>query len=373
MEILNEAFNQKDSFLKTLKTLVEIETPTHDKVACDRFANLLEKRLSNDSWQVERIAKEEVGDQLIASLPAKAYQDTLLLCHYDTVWPLGTLATMPFKQEGDYLYGPGILDMKGGIALALHAPLIIEKLAKKLTGKLTLLLTSDEETGSHHSRELVKRLAKEHERVFVLEFTSQNKIVKVGRKGCGSYLAEFIGIAAHAGNNPKDGASALRELAHFLFFVEGLNNELGTSINLTVASGGSTSNVIAERAQAEVDFRVPTLDQYKNLEDSVNNYEVKDKRVNFKLTGGLDHLPLEFTKSNKELFEKARACAQSLGFDLIGKVVGGGSDGSYSSALGVPTLDGLGAVGEGMHARLEHIHLNDTLKRLALISMLISL
>ncbi len=372
MENLNEAFKQKEAFFKTLRTLVELETPTQDKVACNDFADLLEKRLSNDNWQVERIAKEEVGDQLIASLPAKAYQDTLLLCHYDTVWPLNTLASMPFKQEGDYLYGPGILDMKGGIALALHAPSIIEKLAKETTSKLTLLLTSDEETGSYHSRELVERLAKEHERVFVLEPTPQNKVVKVGRKGCGSYLAEFIGIAAHAGNNPKDGASALRELAHFLFFVESLNNELGTSINLTVASGGSASNVIAERAQAEVDFRVPTLDQYKYLEDAVNNYEVKDKRVSFKLTGGLDRPPLEVTEGNKKLFEKAKVCAQDLGFDLIGKVVGGGSDGNFSSALGVPTLDGLGAVGEGMHARLEHIDLNDTLQRLALLSMLIS-
>ena len=373
MEILHKALKQKGAFLKTLKALVELETPTQSKVACDKLASFLVKRLRNDSWQVERIAKEAVGDQLIASLPARANQDTLLLGHYDTVWPLNTLAAMPFKQEGDYLYGPGILDMKGGIAIALHAPSLIEKLDKKLMGKLTLLLTSDEETGSYHSRELIEQLSKEHERVFVLEPSPQTQIVKVGRKGCGSYLAEFKGIAAHAGNNPQDGASALRELAHFLLFVEDLNNESDTSVNLTVASGGSASNVIAEQAKAEVDFRVPSLDEFKQLQEAISNYKVRDKQVAFSLTGGLDRPPLDFTESNKKLFEKARTCAQNLGFDLTGKIVGGGSDGNFSSALGIPTLDGLGAVGKGMHARLEHIHINDTLKRLALISMLISL
>ncbi len=372
MEIFNKVLKQKESFFKTLQALVELETPTQNKAACDKLADFLEKRLSNDGWQVKRIVKEEVGNQLVASLPAKAYQDTLLLCHYDTVWPVGTLTSMPLKQERDYLYGPGILDMKGGIALALHTPSLIKELGKQLTGKLTLLLTSDEETGSYHSRELIESIAKEHERVFVLEPTPQNNIVKIGRKGCGTYLAEFKGIATHAGNNPKDGASALRELAHFLFFVEGLNNKFGTSVNLTVASGGSTSNVIAEQAKAKVDLRVPTLDEFKLLKESINNYELRDKRVKFKITGGLDRAPLEVTEGNKRLFEKAKACAKDLGFDLTGQVVGGGSDGNFSSALGIPTLDGLGAVGEGMHARLEHIHLNDTLKRLALLSMLMN-
>lgn len=367
------AYDYEHHYLETLKQLVLHETPSNDKAAVDKLADYLETTLKNQGWSVERPVKTHVGDQLIARIDAQGDISTLLLTHYDTVWPVGTLGAMPFKHDGDKLYGPGVLDMKAGITTGVHAPLLAKQLGRSLLGPVTLLLTSDEEIGSHHSRELIEQLAQEHDQVLVLEPGREDGAIKTGRKGTGEFKVNFEGRSAHAGNNPKDGASALRELAHLLFFAEDLNSEATqTTVNLTVAQGGSTTNVIAEQAEAKIDCRVLQVSEAERVTAALYGYSPKDARVNVTMTGGLNRPPMEQTPSNKALYDKAQQHLKDMGISLESAVVGGGSDGNFTSALGIATLDGLGSVGEGPHARHEHIRITETLERFALVTALIS-
>lgn len=367
------AHNERESYLQTLKDLVRLESPTRNKAANDKVADYLETLLKNDAWAVERLSQIEVGDQLVARQEATGNTSTLILCHFDTVWEVGTLQTMPLRQENDKLYGPGVLDMKAGITTAIHALRIIKKNHLALKGSVTLVLTSDEETGSERSKHLIESQAKRHDRVLVLEPSRDDGALKVGRKGIGGFEVLFKGISAHAGNNPKDGASALRELAHFLFFAESLTDyDQGTTVNLTVAKGGTVSNVISEEAHASLDMRAMKLSEADRVEKALRGYAPKDSRVSITMTGGVNRPPLEFDEKNQKLFAEAKAAMKDLGFELEGAVVGGGSDGNFTSALGIPTLDGLGSAGEGPHARFEHIRITETLDRLALITALLT-
>jgi glutamate carboxypeptidase len=370
--LLDLAVAERDAYLTTLEGLVMLESPTRDKILCDRFADHLAALLGHDGWQVDREVLDEAGDVLVARLEAGSGPATLLLCHYDTVWPSGTLAHMPFRQEGDRVYGPGALDMKAGIATAVHAHRLLRQAGARLRGPVTLLVTSDEATGSHHSRALIERLAREHERVLVLEPGRDDGALKVGRKGVGQIHLQLNGRSAHAGNNPEDGASALRELAHLLLYVEDqADGVAGTTVNLTVARGGTTGNVIAEQAEAEVDLRVLVASEADRVQRALDAYEPRDERVGVRITGGLNRPPLERTQANEALWNEARAKGAALGLHLEGAVVGGGSDGSFTSALGIATLDGLGSVGAGPHARHEHIRVGPTLERVALLAALL--
>ncbi|CAN5800723.1 M20 family metallopeptidase [soil metagenome] len=373
MTLKTLAHAERDAYLQTLKALVTLESPTPDKAANDRVADYLETVLRADGWTVERVALREVGDQVVARFDAPGEVSSLLLCHFDTVWPVGTLAQMPLKEEDGKLYGPGTLDMKAGIATALHALKMVRRERLTLRGPVTLLLTSDEEKGSLFSREIIERLAQAHSRVFVLEPGREDGALKTGRKGTGDFTAHFAGVSAHAGNNPQDGASALRELAHFLPFAENLTDfEQGTTVNVTVAQGGSVSNVIAESATCTLDMRVLKLGEAERVEAALRAYVPQDSRVTVTLTGGLNRPPLEATEANKKLFEEAQGVLETLGLTMAGAVVGGGSDGNFTSALGVPTLDGLGSAGAGPHARFEHIRIDETLDRLALLTALLT-
>lgn len=372
--LLAAAHTAKSTYLNLLEGLVRYESPTHDKTAADRLADHLETLLAGD-WQVQRLSKETVGDQLVARLDVPGERTTLLLTHYDTVWPIGTLERMPYRQDDaeDKVYGPGVLDMKAGIVTGMLAPRLVREVGLELAGPVTLLLTSDEEAGSHHSRELIEQLARGHDRVLVLEPGRDDGALKVGRKGIGDFRVRFEGRSAHAGNNPKDGASALRELAHFLFYAEDLNDdERGTSVNLTVAQGGTVGNVIAEEASAKIDMRALKMSEAERVTDAVHHYEPKDARVKITVEGGINRPPLEFNDMNRTLFDEARARLRAMGLELEGAVVGGGSDGNFTSALGVATLDGLGSAGEGPHARHEHIRVRETLERLALVAALLT-
>jgi glutamate carboxypeptidase len=371
--LLASARAAKTAYLALLERLVRLESPTHDKAAADALADQLETLLEED-WQVRRIAKERVGDQIIARLDVAGERSTLLLTHYDTVWPLGTLERMPYRHDEaeDRVYGPGVLDMKAGIVTGMLAPKLVRETGHELAGPVTLLLTSDEEAGSHHSRDLIEELARAHDRVLVLEPGRDDGALKVGRKGIGDFRVRFEGRSAHAGNNPKDGASAVRELAHFLFYAEDLNDDnAGTSVNLTVAQGGTVSNVIAEEAQAKVDMRALKMVEAKRVTKAMHGYQPRDTRVKVTVEGGINRPPMEFNNTNRTLYEEAQAHLQAMGLELESAVVGGGSDGNFTSALGVPTLDGLGSVGEGPHARHEHIRVGETLERLALLASLL--
>lgn len=372
MNLRDLAHAQRESFLSTLKDLVLLESPSHNKAANDKVADYLHDVLESDRWQVERIEQKTVGDQILAKMNAEGNTKTLILCHFDTVWDTGTLDKMPLQEDGDKLYGPGVLDMKAGIANAIHALKIIKQNNLELKGPVTLLLTSDEEVGSEASEDLILHQAKQHDRVFVLEPGRDDGALKVGRKGIGGFEVSFRGISAHAGNNPKEGASALREMAHFLLLAESLTDyDQGTTVNVTVAKGGTVSNVIAEEAQASLDMRALKISEAERVDKTLKSYTPKDSRVKVNVTGGLNRPPMAFDEKNQKLFAEAKVAMEKLGFMLEGSVVGGGSDGNFTSALGIPTLDGLGSAGEGPHARHEHIRIPETLDRLALLTALL--
>lgn len=370
--LLQRAMAEREAYLATLEGLVVRESPTRDKPLCDALADHLIALLANDGWQVERLPRDEVGDLVLARLAGGAGPSTLLLCHYDTVWPTGTLAAMPYQRDDERVSGPGTLDMKAGITTAVHAVRLARTHGGGLRGPVTLFVTSDEETGSHHSRARIEELAREHDRVLVLEPGRDDGAVKVGRKGVGQVRLRVHGRSAHAGNNPDQGASALRELAHLLLYVEDLaDGEAGTTVNLTVASGGTTGNVIAEEAEAEVDLRVLRTSDAERVLTAVHAYRARDPRVTVEVEGGLNRPPLERTEANEALWNEAQARARAIGLEVTGATVGGGSDGSFTSALGVATLDGLGSVGSGAHARHENIRVVPTLERLALVAALL--
>lgn len=376
--LVRAAHAERAAYLETLEALVTQESPSEDTDALERLADWLQGRLRSDGWQVEPQAGAFNGDQLVARIGngiggGGGGTSTLLLGHYDTVHPIGTLASVPFRTDGDLVYGPGALDMKGGISLALHAVRIAARLGLELKGPVTLLLTSDEETGSHRSRDIIERLASQSGRVLVLEFGRDDGALKTGRKGVGSLHVQLLGRSAHAGNDPAAGASALAELARLLPYVEGLADAArGTTVNLTVAAGGSASNVIAEHAEATVDVRVPSAAEAERVFAAARAYVPTDPRVTVRMTGDLNRPPVELTPGNEGLYREAVTAGAALGLEVHGASVGGGSDGSFTSALGIPTLDGLGAVGAGPHTRHEHLRLGPTLERLALLTALLT-
>lgn len=372
-KILEQAYASESQFLNLLAELVALESPSSDVPALDAMADRLMTLLEEHGFVATRHARSSAGDIVEGRVIGGDGPATLLLCHYDTVWPLGTLAHMPWRRDGDQVYGPGVLDMKAGIANALTAVALARRLDLPLVGDVTLLITSDEEIGSHASRELIEELTARHDRVLVMEPGRDDGALKIGRKGVGDFRIRLEGLSAHAGNNPADGASALRELAHMLVYVEDqADNERGTTVNVTTAQAGFATNVIAEQAVASVDVRILKASEADRVTSAITGYTPRDERVKLEVTGGLNRPPMESTPQNMQLYEQAVAVLDGMGLALEGAVVGGGSDGNFTSALGVATLDGLGSVGSGPHARNEHIRVEETLQRVALLTGLLT-
>jgi glutamate carboxypeptidase len=293
----------------------------------------------------------------------------LLLGHHDTVWPLGTLNEIPFALQDGRLRGPGVFDMKAGIAVALS---VLEACARaSRPPRVSMLLTPDEEVGTAASRSLLEEVARRHRAVLVLE-PSLDGAAKVARKGTGLFEIGFQGVASHAGLDPERGASALLELAHFTVFAAGLNRaETGTTVTPTVARSGTRTNVVPEAAHLSVDCRVWSKEEAKRVEATLRAYAPRDPRVGVRIEGGFDRPPLEPTPASDALYARARAIASALGFELGAARVGGGSDGNLTAALGIPTLDGLGPRGDGAHARYEWVAADDLEKRAELIYRLV--
>lgn len=370
------AFARRAEFLSLLERFVRCESPTHEATAAQRMADLLAATLAGDGWRVTREPRPGVGDLVTARWPATGDgPGTLVLAHYDTVWPLGTLTEMPWRldEADDRAYGPGALDMKAGIVQTLLAVRLLGEAGIVPPGPVTLLLTSDEETGSAASRADIEREAVAHARVLVPEAARDDGALKVGRKGVGDLHVHFHGVPAHAGNHPDDGASALLELAHVALFARTLEDRAAaTTVNPTVARAGTAVNVIAASARLDVDLRVLRLDEAARVEGALRAWQPRDPRVTVSVEGGLNRPPMEPTPGNLALFETARAIAAGWGRELASAVVGGGSDGNFTSALGVPTLDGVGACGAGAHARDEHVRVRDSLERTALLAALLA-
>ena len=371
-DLQNFCRGQRDWLLETTEALVRFESPTPDKAAVDRCGAELASRLTAIGGRVTRLTRPERGDHLLAEFGCGASQ-ILLLGHIDTVWPVGQLDRMPLTQSNGRLHGPGVFDMKAGIAIGMLATRALLETGAPITHRIVMLWTTDEEIGSASSRAAIEEEARRSDAVLVLEPSLPGGAVKTSRKGCGGYQLVVRGVAAHAGIEPEKGASAVHELAHQILRVNGLQDLVrGISVNVVQVSGGLRSNVIPDEARAVVDVRVPTAEAAAEVDAVFRSLRPVDPRTTIQASGGIDRPPLERTPQVERLYKQAREIAHTLGQNLEEGGTGGGSDGNFTAALGVPTLDGLGAIGDGAHALHEHVDIETLPDRAALVAGLLS-
>jgi glutamate carboxypeptidase len=356
----------------TIEALVRLESPTNDKDAVDRCGRELASRLEALGGRVTRLARVDAGDHLRAEF-GRGDSQVLLLGHFDTVWPIGQLVKMPLVRSNGRLHGPGIFDMKAGVAIGMLAARALFATGGSPARRIVMLWTTDEEVGSATSRAAIEEEAQRSAAVFVLEPALPGGAVKTARKGCGQFELTVTGVAAHAGIDPTKGASAIHELAHQicrLYRIPRLSP--GISLNVGIVSGGARPNVVADEARAIIDVRAETKNEADLVSSILDRQKTRNPRTSVRVTGGFDRPPLERTAAVVRLYDQARQIARELGYDLAEGSTGGGSDGNFTAALGVPTLDGLGAVGDGAHALHEHVELDALPDRAALVAGLIA-
>jgi glutamate carboxypeptidase len=359
--------------LKTIRELVEHESPSSNKQAVDALGRHLADRFRSIRARVTVHKAEKFGDHLQADFDGRSGGRVMLLGHFDTVWDVGTLKSMPWREEQGRLLGPGVLDMKTGIVQMLFALQALKSVRGELVRPVTVLLVTDEEVGSESSRAITERLAKECAAVFVLEpsFGSQGAL-KTSRKGVGDYTVRVQGVASHAGLDFEKGASAVLELSRQLLKIaEFTDAEKGITVNPGVIRGGTRTNVIAAEAETEVDVRITKMSQSVALHKKFQSLKPVDRRCKVTIEGGVNRPPMERSAGVEKLFVQAKGLAAELGIKLKEASVGGGSDGNFTAALGIPTLDGLGAPGEGAHAVNESVRVDQIVPRTALLARLI--
>jgi glutamate carboxypeptidase len=365
---------RKSQMLEMIGELVRVESPTEDRAGVNRCVTVLEDWIKASGGQSKRSKQRSAGDLLVGRFgPARSkVKPLLLLGHLDTVWPLGTLQKMPFRVSAGRAWGPGVLDMKAGVVMALSAVRVLQE-AKLLNRPVLFLLNSDEETGSEHSRALTESLARKCEAVFVLEpAQAPAAAYKTARKGVAHYRLQVHGIAAHSGVDFARGASAVLELGRQIERASGFTDlTRGITVNAGVIGGGTRSNVVPAEAWAEFDVRIAKAKDAPRVDRRFRSLRAIDRRCRLEVTGGLNRPPMERTPGTVALFERAATLAKGLGFQLQEAATGGGSDGNFTSALGIPTLDGMGAVGEGAHADRESILLEALVPRTALLAAMI--
>jgi glutamate carboxypeptidase len=350
--------------------LASLESPTSDKRAVDRLAAWMCARLTALGWSAVRLPSTSTGDHVRAEI-GDGPAPVLLLGHLDTVWPVGQLLQMPIRREDGQLYGPGVFDMKGGIAVGLLAVRALQETGGT-GGHVVLLLTGDEEAGSHTSRPIVEREARNSRAVLVLEPCLPGGAVKTSRKGVGEFAIEVNGRAAHAGLEPERGVSAILELVEQIGELGRMHDPpRGVMLNVGRIEGGIRSNVVPDHARADLDVRISTVADGQRIVRALEGIRPKRVGASVRVTGGISRPPFERTPAVAALYEDARAVAQELGRDLSEGSTGGGSDGNFTGALGVPTLDGLGPEGGGAHARDEHVDLAPLPWRAAFIAALL--
>lgn len=351
-----------------IETLVRLESPSTDKGAVDRCGGELSARLAQLGAAVTRLTQTERGDHVRAEFAGSAKQ-VLILGHLDTVWPVGQLERMPLREQDGRLHGPGVFDMKSGIGIAMLAMRALGELQEPDLPRVVMLWTTDEEIGSGTSRGAIEEEARRSAAVLVLEPSLPGGAAKTSRKGCGEFTLTVHGISAHAGLDPSKGASAIHELAHQIVAIQSLQDlERGISLNVGVVEGGSRTNVVAERAVAHIDVRVPAMADAARIEQAVKALRPRLRGTRLEIEGGVGRPPLERGPHVVRLYEAARRAAAELGRELGEGGTGGGSDGNFTAALGVPTLDGLGPSGDGAHAVHEHVLLADLPWRAALVA-----
>jgi glutamate carboxypeptidase len=369
--LLAGARRKEPALLDLTRKLVRAESPSDVKAAVDACVALVVAQARVLGGRVKLHRQHGIGDVLEARFGAKPKAGVLgrilLLGHLDTVWPLGTLESMPCRLSGGRLWGPGTLDMKAGVAMALTA-LETLKEADLLRREIVLLLNGDEEIGSPASRPIVERIARECDAVFVLE-PAQGLAYKTARKGIGDWMIAVKGVAAHTGVDFEKGASAIRELARMVETVSGWTDlKRGLTVSVGKIGGGTKSNVIPAKAWAEVDVRITRAVDGLRIARKFASLKAVDKRCTLTVTGGINRPPMERSHGTVRLYKKAQELAGELGFVLDEAASGGASDGNFTAALGIPTLDGMGAVGEGAHARHESVIVEHLAPRTALLA-----
>ena len=372
--ILAEVRRNEATLIERLQTLVEIESPTGDKAGVDRAQSVFAGWAEAAGGKVRRHVHRQFGDSLEVRFgpAARGERPTMLLGHLDTVWALGTLARMPFRITRDRISGPGVLDMKAGVVMMLAA---IEALSntKQLHRPVILLIHGDEEVGSPASRKLTESLARKCGAVYVLEpAQGDSGAYKTARKGVGHYRLQVDGVASHSGVDFEKGHSAVVELARQIEVLQSLTDlSKGITVNPGVIGGGTCSNVIAAQAWVEIDVRIARMRDIAGVDRALRSLRPFDKSCKLTMSGGMNRPPMERSKGTAALFRQAQKFATDFGFELDEAATGGASDGNLTAALGIPTLDGMGAVGAGAHAPHEHLQRKHLSPRTALLAAML--
>ena len=365
---------RRNEIIQTIRELVELESPSDNKQAVDRLARVTAAKFEALGGRAQFHRVNDFGDHLQITFDGdRAGKPILLLGHYDTVYPLGTLKEMPCRITNDRIYGPGVLDMKSGIALMLAAIEALRVARKSLPRPITVLLVSDEEVGSASSRAITERLARKSAAVLVLEPSyGPHGAVKTARKGVGEYTLRVTGKASHSGLDFEKGESAIVELSRQILRISKLVNlKRGLTLNVGLVQGGTRVNVVPAEASAVLDVRIARKKDAAGIDRKLRALRPFNRKCQLEISGMINRPPMERTVGVAQLYEKAVAIARHLGWRLQEAAVGGGSDGNFTAGLGIPTLDGLGGVGEGAHAAHESVLIDELPRRAALLAELI--
>lgn len=370
-DLLSYFAQQQTDMVAMLEELAVIESPSHDPAAVNRMADRTETLMRAVGADVQRIPGEQTGDMLLGVWGESEAPGITFLAHMDTVYPLGTLAERPLRLENGRLYGPGVFDMKAGIVIALHAVRGLLARGEMPNFPVRLLCTADEEIGSHASRAMIEQIARQSRLVLVMEPALPGGVVKTWRKGVGGYRVRVLGRAAHAGGDHQKGRNAIEEMAHQVLTLQKLTDyDLGTTVNVGVIKGGTTSNVVPDSCEIDVDYRILRMTEVARIEQAVQNLTPVLEGTQIRVEGGLNRPPMERDARMQATFDKARQIAVAEGIDLQESGTGGASDGNFTARL-APTLDGLGADGDGAHAVHEHVLVNSLPQRAALAAALL--
>ncbi|HEV2112755.1 MAG TPA: M20 family metallopeptidase [Terriglobales bacterium] len=373
-ELLRWAEAHKDEMVRWIARAIKIESPSFNKKALDEMADFLAESFRRAGGRVRIHKRAEQGNHLQVDFAAKSgdSKPVLLLGHHDTVWQIGSLKSMPCRVRKGRIYGPGSLDMKTGLAQILFSVRALKEVLGQLPRPVTVLSVTDEEIGSETSRALTESLAKKCAAVFVMEpAQAPNGALKTERKGVGEYTLKVTGKASHAGVDFGAGASAIVELARQIEQIAGFSRN-GITANPGVIRGGTRTNVVAADAEVDVDVRIPRAADAKLLARRFRSLKPFDKRCKLEVSGGINRPPMERSRGGATLFAQAGKLAREIdgAWELADSATGGGSDGNFTAALGIPTLDGMGAVGEGAHATHECAVIAEIPRRTALLAAL---
>jgi glutamate carboxypeptidase len=375
--LLDYCRSTRDEMLACLEEAVKIESPTHSKPHVDRLARFFARRFREQGGKVRLLEHRSAGSAVGAEFWSRAGgkrgpKPLLMLGHLDTVWDAGTLRRMPFRIARGRAYGPGIFDMKSGIVCGLWAVRALRALGVEPASPVRFFLNSDEEASSVAFRKELLREARQARAVLVLEPAAAGGALKTSRKGVGEFRLTVHGRAAHAGINPAAGVNAINELARQLLrLAKFAAPRRGLTVTVGMIEGGTRPNVVPARASARIDVRIPRSRDRASIERRIRGLKPIDPRARLEIEGGINRPPLERAMA-RELFHLARKVGREMGMEIEEASTGGGSDGNFTAALGVPTLDGLGGVGDGAHALHEHILIRELPRRAALIAALMA-